>query len=338
MGVTSPKSERFPNWEYIFHWFPTLINSTKVFLQCTVVYDNCTIDINYVFKLYRLHILVIYSWNICCGNQYKCSLVSDCWMESLLKCFITHICKETLNRLAKPTFLLKISALSALHFQFQFTADIICSSRKIQALHEFCTSAPKYGVLSFLRLTLLWYINWGIFYICLERCLHLQLMVSGPTAWSPCSGSLADCIHAQLTDGSCTEETDNKTQHRSPLLALGAALMLKLSPLVPTWAVSQPCPRLLTYCIALDPDPGPHIRLSILTADLSVTVYLAGAHWNFDLPCLLSPGLVFILTCWHDFLVWSPTCPIAVHLSIAIAMWTWHSELLAEPGISLSLR
>lgn len=50
----------------------------------------------------------------------------------------------------------------------------------------------------------------------------------------PCSGSLADCIHDQITDGSCTEETDNKAQQRSPLLALGAGFVLKLSPLVPT--------------------------------------------------------------------------------------------------------
>jgi len=49
----------------------------------------------------------------------------------------------------------------------------------------------------------------------------------------PCSGNLTDYIHSQLTDGSCAEETDNKTQQRSPLLALGAAFMLKFSPLVP---------------------------------------------------------------------------------------------------------
>lgn len=159
MGVTSSKSECFPNWGYIFSLFS---HADKPYQSLPVVYkDNCTIDINYVFKVYKLHILVIRSGNISCRNQYKCSFVSDCWMESLLKCLTTHIHQETLHRLATFTLPLKISAFLALHFQLQFTAAIVCSLIKIQTQHECCPLVPKYGVFSFLRLSLCC-INWGI--------------------------------------------------------------------------------------------------------------------------------------------------------------------------------
>lgn len=136
MGVTSLMSESVFLPEGIFFTgFPCWEALPKSF--CSVqLHDNFTIDMHYLFKLYRLHILVICSWNISCGNQYKCSLVSDYWMESLLKCLTTHVHKEMLYRLAKPTFLLKVSALLAPHFQFNFTADAVHSPMKNSATTE----------------------------------------------------------------------------------------------------------------------------------------------------------------------------------------------------------
>lgn len=143
-----------------------------------------------------------------------------------------------------------------------------------------------------------------------------------------CSGSLADCIHAQLTDGSCTEETDNKAQQRSPLLALGAGFVPKLSPLVPTWTAFQPYPCLPTYSVALDPDPGQTPDF-VLTADLSVTVYLAGAHWTLAYLFTVSrPGL------HPDILTWLPGvildmphgCALIYsdcHVAIWTLGWSW---------------
>lgn len=165
MRVTSPMSESVFLPEGIFFTgFPCWEALPKSF--CSVqLHDNFNIDMHYLFKLYRLHILVICYWNISCGNQYKCSVVSDCWMESLLKCLTTHVHKEMLYRLAKPTFLLKVSALLAPHFQFHFTADAVCTAMKIQALQKLCPLAPKHGALSFLRLAFLCGINRGVLHI-----------------------------------------------------------------------------------------------------------------------------------------------------------------------------
>lgn len=122
---------------------------------------------------------------------------------------------------------------------------------------------------------------------------------------SPC---LESCLHAEAL---------------SLGLHLSCIVALPMPAHLPWWSRSWPRPTPWT----LDPD-----------CRLVCHCVLVWRPPGFGLPCSVPPDLVFTLTCWHDFLVWSWTCLIAVHLSIATAIWTWQSELLAEPGVPCSLR